>query len=96
MVTQLSVVTGPPGVLAAGHGGARLAAAESLRLDYSQYFLGLRLNFFVATGMTLAGLAWFTYTQRRTTTPGQPPPEDDTLTHETEPATATPQPPPST
>jgi prolipoprotein diacylglyceryl transferase len=36
---------------------------ESLRVDYSQYFLGLRLNFFVAGGMTLVGLGWFAYTQ---------------------------------
>lgn len=38
---------------------------ESLRVDYSQHFLGLRLNFFVATAMTLAGLAWFAHTRRR-------------------------------
>ncbi|MGH3631503.1 MAG: prolipoprotein diacylglyceryl transferase family protein, partial [Sciscionella sp.] len=36
---------------------------ESLRIDYSQHFLGLRLNFFVASALTLAGLCWFAYTQ---------------------------------
>jgi len=36
-----------------------------LRVDYSQYVLGLRLNLFVAAGPTLAGLLWFVYTQRR-------------------------------
>jgi prolipoprotein diacylglyceryl transferase len=38
---------------------------ESLRVDYSQHFLGLRLNFYVASVMTLAGLAWFAWLQRR-------------------------------
>src|SRR5580692_12734896 len=33
---------------------------ESLRIDTSEHFLGLRLNFYVATIGTLAGLAWFT------------------------------------
>ncbi|MGF1432387.1 prolipoprotein diacylglyceryl transferase [Kitasatospora sp. LaBMicrA B282] len=41
---------------------------ESLRVDYSQYFLGLRLNFFVASVGTLAGLAWCAWLNR----PGQP------------------------
>ncbi|HEX3784879.1 MAG TPA: prolipoprotein diacylglyceryl transferase [Pseudonocardiaceae bacterium] len=39
---------------------------ESLRVDYSQYFLGLRLNFFVASVLTVLGIVWFIYTQRRT------------------------------
>ncbi|MCX4746107.1 prolipoprotein diacylglyceryl transferase [Kitasatospora sp. NBC_01287] len=38
---------------------------ESLRVDYSQYFLGLRLNFYIATLGTLAGLAWFAWLNRR-------------------------------
>jgi prolipoprotein diacylglyceryl transferase len=38
---------------------------ESVRIDYSQYFLGLRLNFFIATAMTVVGLAWFSYNQWR-------------------------------
>ncbi len=42
---------------------------ESLRIDYSQYFLGLRLNMFVASALTLAGLAWFVLTQRRRPAP---------------------------
>ena len=37
---------------------------ESLRVDYSQHFLGLRLNFFIASAMTLVGLVWFFHTQR--------------------------------
>ena len=32
---------------------------ESIRIDSSAYFLGLRLNFFIAILMTLIGLAWF-------------------------------------
>jgi prolipoprotein diacylglyceryl transferase len=38
---------------------------ESLRIDYSQYFLGLRLNFFIASAMALVGLVWFVLLQRR-------------------------------
>jgi prolipoprotein diacylglyceryl transferase len=38
---------------------------ESLRIDSSQYFLGLRLNFFVACALTAAGLVWFVLSQRR-------------------------------
>jgi prolipoprotein diacylglyceryl transferase len=42
---------------------------ESLRIDYSQHFLGLRLNFYIAAGCTLAGLLWFAVLQRRTPDP---------------------------
>jgi prolipoprotein diacylglyceryl transferase len=38
---------------------------ESLRIDSSEHFLGLRLNFFVACVMTVIGLAWFVTSQRR-------------------------------
>jgi prolipoprotein diacylglyceryl transferase len=38
---------------------------ESLRIDYSEHFLGLRLNTFVATALTVAGIIWFIYAQRR-------------------------------
>ncbi|MFH8339059.1 prolipoprotein diacylglyceryl transferase [Streptomyces sp. AM6-12] len=38
---------------------------ESLRVDYSQYFLGLRLNFYIASLTALAGLVWFVLLQRR-------------------------------
>ncbi|HVB63779.1 MAG TPA: prolipoprotein diacylglyceryl transferase [Nitrolancea sp.] len=54
-----------PGLFAlyvAGYSGFRIVE-ESLRIDYSQHFFGLRLNFFVAGGMTVIGLAWFAYTQ---------------------------------
>ena len=55
----------PPGLFAlyvTGYSAFRIFE-ESLRIDYSQHYLGLRLNFFVAGGMTLVGLGWFTYTQ---------------------------------
>jgi hypothetical protein len=38
---------------------------ESIRVDSSAYFLGLRLSFFVAIVMTAAGLAWFIIVQAR-------------------------------
>jgi prolipoprotein diacylglyceryl transferase len=37
---------------------------ETLRIDSSEHFLGLRLNFYVAAVMTLVGLAWFARAQR--------------------------------
>src|SRR5260370_10867870 len=37
---------------------------ESLRVDPSEHFLGLRLNMYVAIAATVAGGAWFWYTQR--------------------------------
>jgi hypothetical protein len=36
-----------------------------VRIDSSEHFLGLRLNFFVALVGTIAGLAWFIINQRR-------------------------------
>jgi prolipoprotein diacylglyceryl transferase len=38
---------------------------ESVRIDSSAHFLGLRLNFFIACLGTLAGLVWFVLAQRR-------------------------------
>jgi len=57
----------PPGLFAlyvAGYSGFRIWE-ETLRIDPSKYFLGLRLNLFVASALTLIGLVWFAYTQRR-------------------------------
>jgi phosphatidylglycerol---prolipoprotein diacylglyceryl transferase len=42
---------------------------ESVRIDSSEYFLGLRLNMYIAVIMTLTGLVWFVLAQRR---PGRP------------------------
>jgi prolipoprotein diacylglyceryl transferase len=38
---------------------------EQIRIDYSNYILGMRLNFWVALIGTLAGLAWFIRIQLR-------------------------------
>jgi prolipoprotein diacylglyceryl transferase len=38
---------------------------ETIRIDSSEHFLGLRLNFYVATILMLAGVAWFLRAQRR-------------------------------
>ncbi|MBV9796255.1 MAG: prolipoprotein diacylglyceryl transferase [Actinobacteria bacterium] len=51
---------------------------ESLRVDPSQHFLGLRLNMYVAIGLTLVGATWFYLIQRRgrrRVIAGQPAPE---------------------
>ena len=56
----------PPGVFAlyvAGYSGFRIFE-ETLRIDYSEHILGLRLNFFVATVLCLFGLLWFVAIQR--------------------------------
>jgi prolipoprotein diacylglyceryl transferase len=47
----------------AGYSGYRIFE-ETIRIDSSQHFLGLRLNFFVAIVMTVVGLAWFAVAQR--------------------------------
>ena len=57
----------PPGLFAlyvAGYSGYRIFE-ETIRIDSSAYFLGLRLNFFVALCVTLTGLIWFAISQRR-------------------------------
>jgi len=48
----------------AGYSGFRIFE-ESLRVDSSEHFLGLRLNMFVAVALTIVGLAWFALAQRR-------------------------------
>ena len=45
---------------------------ESVRIDSSAHFLGLRLNFFIACLGTAAGLAWFAFAQRRKRETGPP------------------------
>jgi prolipoprotein diacylglyceryl transferase len=57
----------PPGLLAlyvTGYSGYRIFE-ETIRIDSSAHFLGLRLNFFIAVAATLAGLCWFVLAQRR-------------------------------
>src|SRR5487761_468261 len=67
----------PPGLFAlyvAGYSAFRIFE-ESLRVDSSQYFLGLRLNMYIAAALTVAGVAWFIVIQRRGRSPaaGQEP-----------------------
>ncbi len=55
-----------PGLFAlyvAGYSGFRIFE-ETLRIDYSNHILGLRLNFFVAAILCIAGLTWFVAIQR--------------------------------
>ena len=48
----------------AGYSGYRIFE-ETIRVDSSEYFLGLRLNMFVAVALTVIGLVWFVLAQRR-------------------------------
>ncbi len=55
----------PPGIFAlyvTGYSGFRIVE-ETLRIDPSHHVLGLRLNFFVAVALCLAGALWFIRTQ---------------------------------
>ena len=57
----------PPGLFAlyvAGYSGYRIFE-ETIRIDYSNHILGMRLNFWIATLVCLAGLAWFVWIQKR-------------------------------
>jgi prolipoprotein diacylglyceryl transferase len=59
----------PPGLFAlyvAGYSAFRLLE-ENLRIDYSVYVLGMRLNFWIALALFLIGVAWFIATQRGVT-----------------------------
>jgi prolipoprotein diacylglyceryl transferase len=63
----------PPGLFAlyvAGYSGFRVFE-ETLRIDYSNHILGLRLNFFVAALLCVAGLVWFVVIQRGWTVRGR-------------------------
>ena len=54
-----------PGLFAlyvAGYCGFRIFE-ETIRIDYSNYVLGMRLNFWIATLICLAGLLWFAQIQ---------------------------------
>jgi prolipoprotein diacylglyceryl transferase len=71
----------PPGLFAlyvTGYSAFRIFE-ESLRVDPSEHFLGLRLNFFVASALTILGIVWFVRTQRKTPAlEGGTPPEAET------------------
>jgi len=66
----------PQGLFAlyvAGYSAYRIFE-ETIRVDSSAHFLGLRLNFFVAIAATAAGLVWFVIAQRRGGAQHGPPP----------------------
>ena len=66
----------PQGLFAlyvAGYSAYRIFE-ETIRVDSSAHFLGLRLNFFVAIVATAAGLVWFVIAQRRGGAQQGPPP----------------------
>lgn len=65
----------PPGLLAlyvAGYAGYRIFE-ETIRIDSSAYFLGLRLNMYIAIVVTVAGLSWFAVSQRSRPVPARSP-----------------------
>ncbi|MGN6792237.1 MAG: prolipoprotein diacylglyceryl transferase [Streptosporangiaceae bacterium] len=67
----------PPGLFAlyvTGYSAFRIFE-ESLRIDSSEHFLGLRLNFYVASALTLGGIIWFIITQRRHPVVASPSPD---------------------
>ena len=45
---------------------------ETIRIDSSEHFLGLRLNFYVATILMLIGIAWFIRAQRAPAVTAEP------------------------
>jgi prolipoprotein diacylglyceryl transferase len=81
----------PQGLFAlyvAGYSAYRIFE-ETIRIDSSAHFLGLRLNFFIALVLTITGLVWFAVVQRRggqpatadgpepMTAPGRPPADEE-------------------
>ena len=70
------------GLYVAGYSGFRIFE-ETQRIDYSNYFLGLRGNFFIATILCLIGLSWFVAAQRGWrgwgVDPAEPVPESERL-----------------
>jgi len=64
----------PPGLFAlyvTGYSAFRIFE-EALRVDPSEHFLGLRLNTYVATILTIVGIVWFWRSQRRRPAPARP------------------------
>jgi len=64
----------PPGLFAlyvTGYSAFRIFE-ESLRVDPSEHFLGLRLNTYVASVLTIVGIAWFARTQLKSRAVAEP------------------------
>jgi prolipoprotein diacylglyceryltransferase len=82
----------PPGLFALyvfGYSAYRIFE-ESLRIDSSVYFLGLRLNTYIASALALIGAFWFYRSQRKplpaAASPGDaqsPSPPDDSAQEHT-------------
>ncbi|HEX3615053.1 MAG TPA: prolipoprotein diacylglyceryl transferase [Solirubrobacteraceae bacterium] len=74
----------PPGLFAlyvAGYSAFRIFE-ETLRIDYSQHILGMRLNFWVALIGTVGGLLWFARVQFKRRADGSAePPDPSTLAY---------------
>ena len=65
----------PPGLFAlyvAGYSAYRIFE-ETIRIDSSAHFLGLRLNMYIAIALTVVGLVWFARSQRTGRTAASPP-----------------------
>jgi prolipoprotein diacylglyceryl transferase len=65
----------PPGLFAlyvAGYSAFRIFE-ESIRVDSSEHFLGLRLNMYVASALFIVGVVWFWRSQRRPEVPASQP-----------------------
>jgi len=70
----------PPGLFAlyvTGYSAYRIFE-ETIRMDSSAHFLGLRLNMYIAIALTVAGAVWFVRSQRpgRSTAANAPPAAD--------------------
>jgi prolipoprotein diacylglyceryl transferase len=66
-----------PGIFAlyvAGYSAFRMFE-ETQRIDYSNHFLGMRVNFWIATLLCLGGLLWFAAIQRGWKLWRKPPPD---------------------
>jgi prolipoprotein diacylglyceryl transferase len=64
----------PPGLFAlyvTGYSAFRIFE-ESLRVDPSEHFLGQRLNTYVASVLTIVGIAWFARTQLKSRAVAEP------------------------
>jgi hypothetical protein len=78
----------PPGLFALyvfGYSAYRIFE-ESLRIDSSVYFLGLRLNTYIASALAAGGLLWFWRIQRRPDPEAAPDPAPEAASEAAEPS----------
>ncbi len=87
----------PPGLFALyvfGYSAYRIFE-ESLRIDSSVYFLGLRLNTYIASALAAGGLLWFWRIQRRPDPEPAPDPAPEAASAAAEPSDPTEEPEPA-